>query len=218
MTSPAAYNRRECRIETPMKTSISSWAVAALAIALPTGLTLSSPLAATAVQLADGTVYFEQPPRLIDYGTTRTTTFAPNPTYYFTLTLPPNAGEPLQRVTIEQRDSSTFARRVDYRLSDTHAFLGTRSRRGDRLPLGSVTYDRDTQTLAVMFDPPLPPGTTATLALRPRRNPQLDGTYLFRVVAFPPQPDNGSAHGQFLGFGRLHFDRPEFFRWGDRWW
>lgn len=201
-----------------MKPNISSWAGALLAIALPSGLALSTPLAATAVQLADGTVYFEQPPSLTDYGTTRTTTFAPNPTYYFTVTLPPNAGEPLQRVTIEQRDSSTFARRVDYRLEATSAFVGTRNRRGDRLSLGSVAYDRDTQTLAVVFDPPLPPGTTATLALRPRRNPQLDGTYLFRVVAFPPEPDSGSAHGQFLGFGRFHFDRPEFFRWGDRWW
>ncbi|GAB4460015.1 MAG: DUF2808 domain-containing protein [Elainellaceae cyanobacterium] len=171
-----------------------------------------------AVQLADGTVYFERPPSLVDYATTRSTTFAPNPTYYFTVTLPPDAGEPLQRITVEQRDSSTHARRVDYRLDETYAFVGMRGERGDRLSLGSVAYDRDTQTLAVTFDPPVPPGATATLALRPRRNPQLDGTYLFRVVAFPPEPDNGSAHGQFLGFGRLHFERPEFFRWGDRWW
>ncbi|GAB4136449.1 MAG: DUF2808 domain-containing protein [Cyanobacteria bacterium J069] len=171
---------------------------------------------ATAVQLADGTVYFEQPPSLIDYATTRTTTFAPNATYYFTVSLPSNAGEPLERVTIEQRDSSTLARRVDYRVDATYAFVGTRQSQGDSrrsLPLGTVAYDRDTQAIAITFDPPVPPGTTATVALRPRRNPQLDGTYLFRVVAFPPAPENGSAHGQFLGFGRLRFDRPEFFRW-----
>jgi hypothetical protein len=194
------------------------WGGAAVMLTLvgATGLAIAEPFSAIAVQLADGTVYFEKPPSLVDYATTRNTTFAPNPTYYFTVTLPPDAGEPLQRITVEQRDSRTHARRVDYRLSDTDAFVGTRRERGDRLSLGSVAYDRDTQTLAVTFDPPVPPGTTATLALRPRRNPQLDGTYLFRVVAFPPEPDNGSAHGQFLGFGRLHFERPEFFRWGDR--
>ena len=73
------------------------------------GLTLLLPVAiwgeksqqALGVVLADGTVYFALPPSLV---TTTATFRSPNvpATYYFTLGLPENAGEPLQRVTFNQ--------------------------------------------------------------------------------------------------------------------
>lgn len=153
-----------------------------------------------AVQLADGTVYFVQPPRLVGATTTFNEADVWGATYYFTLSVPDNAGEPLQRVTIAQREG---VENIRYNLKDTQAFEGTRRNPGARLPLGTVTKDQNTETISVTFDPPVSPGKTVTIALYPWRNPP-GGVYLFGVTAFPP---GEKVHGQFLGFGRIHFYR-----------
>jgi len=54
-----------------------------------------------AVITADGTVYFALPPSLVKTRTTYRDPAVPS-TYYFTLSLPQQAGEPLQRVTFAQ--------------------------------------------------------------------------------------------------------------------
>jgi Protein of unknown function (DUF2808) len=54
----------------------------------------------------------------------------------------------------------------------------------------------------VQFNPPVQPGRKVTIALSPQRNPAYSGVYLFGVTAFPT---GEKSHGQFLGFGRLHF-------------
>ncbi|AFZ31333.1 DUF2808 domain-containing protein [Gloeocapsa sp. BRSZ] len=175
---------------------------------LMTGISGITPRVAQAVQLR-GTVYFVQPPDLVAATTTFKGVSAWGATYYFTVNVPANAGEPLQRVTITQRDGSDNIR---FKLDDTRAFEGTRDRRGTQLTLGEVTRDRETRTVNVTFDPPVAPGRTITIGLRPVRNPLFSGVYLFGVTAFPP---GEKAHGQFLGFGRFHFygnDRP-FFLW-----
>lgn len=152
-----------------------------------------------AVQLADGTVYFVQPPRLVAATTTFKEVNVWGATYYFTISLPDNAGEPLQRVTITQNEGTQDIR---FDLEDSRAFEGTRSNRGLRLGLGGVTKERKTKTVSVTFDPPVTPGKTVTIGLRPVYNPMFSGVYLFGVTAFPP---GEKSHGQFLGFGRLHF-------------
>lgn len=158
---------------------------------------------AQAVQLRDGTVYFNTPPTLGNvYNTIRRTT-ASNGVYYFTLTLPENAGEPLQRIAITQRDASSTSRMVQYNTDDTQAFTGTHRHPGEPLTVKQTTYDRDTQTAIVTLDPPVPPGTTVTIGLHPVRNPQVDGIYLFEVTAYPA---GEKTYGQFLGYGRLTFD------------
>lgn len=154
---------------------------------------------ATAVQLRDGTVYFVQPPDLFDATTTFKGVNMWGATYYFTISVPENAGEPLQRVTITQREG---ADNIRYDLDDSRAFVGTRSNKGAQLTLGAVTRDREKRTVSVTFDPPVPPGKIVTIGLRPVRNPRIAGVYLFGVTAFPP---GEKSHGQFLGFGRLHF-------------
>lgn len=155
--------------------------------------------ATQAVQLRDGTVYFTQPPELV----TATSTFKDvnvwGATYYFTLNLPQNAGEPLQRLTINQHEGTSDIR---FDLEDSRAFEGTRDRKGTRLTLGEVTRDKETQTVSLTFNPPVPPGKTITIGLRPVKNPMYSGVYLFGVTAFP---QGQKSHGQFLGFGRLHF-------------
>ena len=58
---------------------------------------------AQSIQLADGTTYFANVPRLAKARTTfnRARTFGA--TYYFTLHVPNDAGEPLQRVMFKQQ-------------------------------------------------------------------------------------------------------------------
>jgi hypothetical protein len=152
-----------------------------------------------AIQLSDGTVYFVQPPDLVDATTTFNSVQEWGATYYFTINLPQKAGEPLQRVTITQREGGDYIR---FKLKDSRAFVGTRNRKGAQLTLGEVTQERKTRTVYVTFDPPVTPGKTVTIGLRPVQNPRFSGVYLFGVTAFPV---GEKSHGQFVGFGRLHF-------------
>lgn len=161
-------------------------------------------LPAGAIQLADGTVYFARPP-LLDRATVdhkgAGSIFA---TYYFTLTLPADAGEPLQRVTLAQHQGTENIR---FDLRHTTAYVG--NQRKNRLPLAAVTQDPQTRIITVTFDPPVAAGTTVTIALEPIQNP-LGGVYLFGVTAYP---QGEKSHGQFLGYGRLQFYGDDFF-WG----
>ncbi|MEH2418008.1 DUF2808 domain-containing protein [Nostoc sp.] len=152
-----------------------------------------------AVQLRDGIVYFVQPPKLVEATTTYKDTNVWGATYYFTINVPENAGEPLQKVTIAQKEG---AENIRYDLNDTRAFVGTSDRKETRLKLGPVTNERKTRTVSVNFDPPVTPGQTITIALRPVSNPSFSGVYLFGVTAFPV---GEKSHGQFLGFGRFQF-------------
>ncbi len=159
-----------------------------------------------AVQLRDGTVYFVQPPKLVDATTTYKDVNVWGATYYFTINIPENAGESLQKVTIAQKEG---AENIRYNLNDTRAFVGTRDaygglrlRKETQLKLGPVTNERDTRTVSVNFDPPVTPGQTVTIALRPVSNPSFSGVYLLGVTAFPI---GEKSHGQFLGFGRFQF-------------
>ncbi len=159
-----------------------------------------------AVQLRDGTVYFVQPPKLVNATTTYKDVNVWGATYYFTINVPENAGESLQRVTIAQREG---VENIRYNLNDTRAFVvtrdaygGLRLRQESRLTLGAVTSDRKTRTVTVNFEPPVTPGQTVTIALRPVNNPSFSGVYLLGVTAFPP---GEKSHGQFLGFGRFQF-------------
>jgi hypothetical protein len=120
-------------------------------------------------------------------------------TYYFTVSLPENAGEPLQKITINQREGVDHIR---FDLKNSIAFEGTRSRRDERIGLKDVTSDRKTRTVSLMFDSPISPGKTVTIGLKPWQNPTSAGVYLFGVTAFP---QGEKTHSQFLGFGRLHF-------------
>lgn len=146
-----------------------------------------------------GTVFFNTPPQLLGAVTTENTVDAWTATYYFTLNLPDNAGEPLRRVTIVQSEGTD---RVIFEPGETEAFEGPRNRLGQKLAIETVDFDPAQQTLSLIFDPPIPPGRTVTIGLSPRRNPLYSGVYLFGVTAFPA---GEQAHGQFLGYGRLHF-------------
>ncbi|HEY9645976.1 MAG TPA: DUF2808 domain-containing protein [Chroococcidiopsis sp.] len=161
-----------------------------------------APRSASAIERMDGTVQFIRPPSLGTVWANRTTTYSYGATYYFTLEVPSDAGEPLQRVTVAQRDGAANVHRVSFDAEASAAFLGTRRDRGPALTVTEAAYDRDTQTVSLALDPPVAPGNTVTIALRAERNPRTEGVYLFGVTAFP---GGAQADGQFLGYGRLHF-------------
>ena len=168
-------------------------------LALSAGIGAGAENLATAVQLADGTVYFADPPELISATTTFKEVYVWGAKYYFSINVPENAGEPLQRVAIAQKQGTEDIR---FDLKETKAFMGTAGDKGPRLELGEVTRERKTSTVFVTFNPPVPPGQTVTISLSPDRNPRFSGVYLFGVTAFPA---GEKSHGQFLGFGRLQF-------------
>ena len=171
-----------------------------LGITLAVGLGIGGTAEVTqAVKLRDGTVYFVQPPDLVDATTTFDSVNVWGATYYFTITIPQQAGEPLQRLIIKQQEG---ADNIRYKLEDTRAFEGTRHDKGTKIELGSVTRDRKTRTVVVNFAQPIPPGKVITIGLRPVKNPYASGVYLFGVTAYPA---GEKSHGQFIGFGRLHF-------------
>ncbi len=152
-----------------------------------------------AFELAEAKVSFEKPPNLLDATTTYNQTYVWGATYYFTIELPANAGKQLQRVTISQRQGFEDIR---FELKDTQAFEGTPRREGQKLALKEVTNDAKTKTISVTFDPPVVPGKTVTIALRPFRNPDTGGAYIFGVTAFPAAEN---PYGLYLGVGRLQF-------------
>jgi Protein of unknown function (DUF2808) len=170
-----------------------------IAIATIVGLEGYTSKPSSAIQLQDGTVYFASPPRLVGASTTFNQVYVWGATYYFTLSLPENAGEPLQKITINQREGVDYIR---FNLKESVAFEGTSSHEGQKLGLKEANSDSKTQTVSLTFDPPVPPGKTITIALQPQQNPSVAGVYLFGVTAFPI---GEKSHGQFLGFGRLHF-------------
>ncbi|AFY44747.1 DUF2808 domain-containing protein [Nostoc sp. PCC 7107] len=153
----------------------------------------------SAIQLQDGTVYFAQPPRLVNTITTYNEVYAWGATYYFTISLPENAGEPLQSLAINQHEGVDNIR---FDLNDSVAFEGKPSGKGQKVKLQNVVGDGKTRTVTLRFDPPVSPGKTITIGLKPWQNPRITGVYLFGVTAFPP---GEKSHGQFLGYGRLHF-------------
>lgn len=150
-----------------------------------------------AVQLADGTVYFNHPPQLVKASATFLTAGSPASTYYFTLTLPVDAGESLQRVVVTQAEGSET---VKFRLKETRANVSENSHLGDALTLTAVTTPAQPRQVAVVFEPAIASGKTITAALHPVKNPDFSGVYLFGVTAFPT---GEKADGQFLGFGRF---------------
>ncbi|MEO0406772.1 MAG: DUF2808 domain-containing protein [Cyanobacteria bacterium P01_A01_bin.135] len=180
----------------------------ALAAALTT--LVITPLPLQARQAADGRVFFDAAPRLVDtFTSNRTVSSASRPSYSFDLTIPADVGEPLQQVAIAQLNGESEAREIEYDLERTQAFTGKHRRRGDELLLSNVSFNDDTQTIVVTFDTPVPPGTDVTIRLRPERNPRREGTYQFGITAFPA---GEQPQGLFLGIGRLQFfDRGDAF-------
>lgn len=143
-------------------------------------------------------VFFLRSPRLTNAMTTYPEVRVWSAVYYFTLELPSDIGQPLGKVTIHQREGF---QPIAFDLSYTVAFIGTPDDRGQALPV-TPSWDEATQTLSIILNPPVPPGSTVTVGIKPWQNPDFGGIYLYGVTAYPP---GEKTQGLYLGVGRLQF-------------
>lgn len=139
------------------------------------------------------------PPRLIRTASSFTRHHNSVAAYHFTLEVPEDAGEPLQVVKIEQPESSLET--IIFRPEATRAFLGNSFNGGPAVSLASDEGTTKPGSVTVVFSPPISPGSTITVVIKPKRNPFRSGVYLFHVTVFPA---GESSREQSLGYGRLH--------------
>jgi hypothetical protein len=147
---------------------------------------------------AIGQRYFRHPPSLIR--TNAIYTSARNPsTYEFTIALPADAGAALKAVTIVQAQNLETVR---FNVPQSHAFAGAKYAAGPSLVLASIGGTQDPPgTATIVFDQPVQPGQTITVAVEVKANPSSGGVYEFGVTAYPTDQ---AGRGQFLGYGRIN--------------
>jgi hypothetical protein len=147
---------------------------------------------------SNGQTFFLHPPRLIRVNATEKQGYAPS-TYEFTLNVPIDAGQPLKAVRVVQ---DTNLETVKFDIGRSKAFAGGRFAAGPEIPLASIGGAQPKAGEAtIVFDQPVQPGSTVTVALEAKANPGLGGVYQFGVTAFP---DGENGLGQFLGIGRIN--------------
>jgi Protein of unknown function (DUF2808) len=134
----------------------------------------------------------------------RTVDYYPS-TYQFGIRIPPEANQPLARLTINIPDNfGAFGANVpnpgDVKVyipsnpDSDNAFLPARV-----LP-AQVTLEG--RNVVINFEQPIEPNQTVAVDFKPIRNPSQPGTYLFEINAFPI---GSKPVKQFVGFGRMSF-------------
>lgn len=154
---------------------------------------------ANAVEFPNGQIAFDRPPRLIRTTSSFKHHRSSASVYHFILEVPADAGEPLKVVEIEQPDRSLET--IVFQPEATRAFLGNKFKGGPELSLAEVGGTTAPGKVTVVFETPVPPGSTVTVSIKPERNPFRGGVYLFEITAFPAGED---SLGQSLGYGRFH--------------
>ena len=156
-----------------------------------------------AVQFLDGSTAFIDPPQFVEASTTRSRVMQRTARQFFTIDLPETADEPLRTVQIVPQN---FVSHIQpYRLEATEAYEGSRFSQGAALDIDEVIEDPETKTIEVTFDPPVSPGRSVTIILRPQHNPRIAGTYIFRIITLP---DGDQPRPYTAGHARLRFTRP----------
>ena len=155
-----------------------------------------------ALELENESSIFETSPHLIR---TAATNSAPNnpAKYHFTIEVPENAGSSLKAVTITQK---TNLEKIEFDVSKSTAFLGDSFSGGESVNLANLggNEPQGTNEVTIVFDQPIQPGNTVTVALKAKRNPFFGSIYLFGVTAFP---EGENSSGLYLGSGRLRLSR-----------
>ncbi len=178
-----------------MRTSLCQGLLIASCIIVPN---LAMPFQAATAQEREVN-YFTKSPRLLGASTTFDAIRFSAAKYYFNISLPQDAGNNLQQIGIAQRQGTED---IKFKLDETKVFLGSNRRRGEEVAIADVTQDETTGEIKVLLDQPIPPGTDFTVRLKPRRNPDYPGIYLFGVTAYPQGVDPTSL---YLGPGRFSF-------------
>ncbi len=134
-----------------------------------------------------GSTYFVKAPWKAELITYYDNTGDPSAQYYLTISLEPQAGASLERLTIQQTRGADW--NFPFAPERTRAFLGRPRREGTAVPVRATFAQRE-RLITVDFPEPVAPGSTVTVVLKPWYNPVTSDTYLFQVTAWPagPQP------------------------------
>ena len=178
----------------------SPWLATALALGLPllgAGAAVLPPLGPARAAELNGQTWFLRAPWKVDFRNYYWYVMQAGGEYYFTLTLPADAGVGLGGLVIQQ------TRGVDtdfsFDVGRTRAFLGLPRREGAAIPVQG-SFDQASRRFEVRFPQPPQPGQTLTVALRPWYNPAQADTYMFGVQALPAGPNPVPAS---LGFATM---------------
>jgi Protein of unknown function (DUF2808) len=145
-----------------------------------------------------GQLFFSHAPRLVRVNASQKVAHTPS-TYEFTVSVPSDAGASLQAVRIVQDPNLNT---VKFNVSQSQAFLGKQYAAGPELSLASIGGAQPAPGAAtIVFDQPVQPGNTVTIALDVKANPATEGVYEFGVTAFPTSE---KGEGLFLGYGRIN--------------
>ena len=140
---------------------------------------LQTPAAALELQ---GQTWFSRPPWRVVFRSFYWYVMQTGVEYYFTVTMPEQAGVGLGGLEIQQ------TRGVDtqfpFMAERTRAFLGEPRREGPAVPV-QASFDEVGRRYSLRFPEPPQPGQTITVALRPWHNPSQADTYMFAVQALP---------------------------------
>ncbi len=171
---------------------------------MPTVAIAFSKLQSGAVQYSDGRSAFESAVLLIDSHATFDRVRARQAKYYFDLELPGNIGEPLGKIVIRQRSGGDT---VQFELDQTKVYFGSHNSKQEEIE-SIAFYDEATGEITVKLKQAVNPDNSLTVALKPKRNPDYGGVYLFGVTAFPP---GEKSLGLYLGAGRFHIYENDLF-------
>ncbi|HEY9597264.1 MAG TPA: DUF2808 domain-containing protein [Cyanophyceae cyanobacterium] len=143
---------------------------------------------------------FEHSPRLILMAAASYPGIGASVRYQFTISVPADAGEPLQAITITQREN---LERIRFELGTIHAFAGGDFSGGPAVSLASIGGNEPSNSneITVAFDPPIQPGNTVTVSIK-GRHPSSRGVYLFGVTAFAA---GENRPGLYLGERSISF-------------
>jgi hypothetical protein len=134
-----------------------------------------------AVEL-NGTTVFQRAPWKVDLRSYHTNVFERWAEYYFSFTLPQDAGASLGGLTIQQTRGADW--QFPFSVQKTRAFLGEPRREGTPIAV-EARFDADLRRFTLHFPQPIPPGSRFTVVLVPWQNPSQADTYLFQVEALP---------------------------------
>ena len=146
--------------------------------------TQSEPQAANSTVNQEGQTFFSQPPQLTRVAASQIGKDTPS-TYEFTLTVPKDAGQPLKAVTIAQ---ATNVETVKFNVSSSKAYVGDRLTASSEIHLASVGGEQPANPgeVTIVFEQPVQPGSTVTVALCNPEKSQVGVGYMSLVS--PPIP------------------------------
>ena len=172
-------------------------AAAALSPLLPGAGTLAQGLPAGAAAQSQQQTWFTSPPTSVTFTNYYWYVMLASQ-YYFTVTMPADAGAGLGGMVIQQTRGSD--RLFQFFPNQTTAFVGTPRQEGKAFPVKAV-FDDASRTMTVTFLEAPQPGQTVTVSLVPQNNPRWADTYMFAVQALPAGPNPVAAS---LGYATMN--------------